>query len=205
LTRTDMANGFANRFQFFSVRRSQFLPHGGNLDEAELMRLGERTKQVVEFAKKTGRVTMVKEAAEAWAAAYPEVSADRPGLLGAVIARGEAQVIRLALIYALLDQRDKIDVVHLDAAMAVWAYAEESAIRIFGDSLGDPIADEILLALRRGNLSRTDIHSLFGRNRSGDQIAAALNLLLKTGRAKFETRHTGGRPVESWSAIGRGA
>ena len=195
LTRTDMANGFANRFQFFSVRRSQFLPHGGNLDEAELMRLGERTKQVVEFAKKTGRVTMVKEAAEAWAAAYPEVSADRPGLLGAVIARGEAQVIRLALIYALLDQRDKIDVVHLDAAMAVWAYAEESAIRIFGDSLGDPIADEILLALRRGNLSRTDIHSLFGRNRSGNQIAAALNLLLKTGRAKFETRHTGGRPV----------
>jgi hypothetical protein len=202
LTRTDMANGFANRFQFFSVRRSQFLPHGGNLSEAELIRLGHRTKEAVEFAKKTGRVTMVAKAAEAWEAAYPEVSAERPGLLGALIARAEAQVIRLALIYALLDQKTQIDVDHLDAAMAVWAYAEESALRIFGDSLGDPIADEILVALRRSNMTRTEIHSLFGRHRSGEQIAAALTLLLKTGRAEFETRHTGGRPVEDWSAIG---
>src|SRR5262249_8277283 len=123
-------------------------------------------------------------------------------LLGAVIARAEPQVIRLALIYALLDCTSQIDVVHLEAAMAVWAYCEESATRIFGDSLGDPIADEILLALRRsGNMTRSHMHHLFARNRSADQIGIALALLLKTGRAKYETRQTGGRPVETWSAI----
>ena len=36
ITRTDMANGFANRFLFACVRRSKLLPHGGNLAEAEV-------------------------------------------------------------------------------------------------------------------------------------------------------------------------
>jgi len=203
LTRTDMANGFANRFLFLCVRRSRFLAHGGNLDEADLAKLGERTKEAIECARKTGRVVMTPEASAAWEAAYRELSAERPGLLGAVIARAEAQVIRLALIYALFDQSNTIDVAHLEAAMAVWAYAEESAVRIFGDSLGDPIADEILLALRRsgGGMTRSDIHALFRRHRSADQVSAALTLLLKAGRVKFETKHTGGRPVETWSAI----
>ena len=70
-------------------------------------------------------------------------------MLGAIIGRTEAQVIRIALIYALLDQRDKIDLVHLEAAIAVWEYCEASARYIFGDALGDPIADEILQAVRQ--------------------------------------------------------
>jgi uncharacterized protein DUF3987 len=202
LTRTDMANGFANRFLFFCVRRSKLLAHGGNLDEAKLQELGQRTKGAIEAARKLVRVTMTEAAAGAWEAAYADLAADRPGLLGAVIARAETQVIRLALVYALLDCTHQIDVVHLEAAMAVWAYCEESATRIFGDSLGDPIADEILIALRRsGSMTGSDMHNLFGRNRSADQIGIALGLLLKTGRAKFETRQTGGRPVETWSAI----
>jgi hypothetical protein len=202
LTRTDMANGFANRFLFFCVRRSKLLAHGGNLDESTLQELGERTKRAIEAAQRFGRITMTVAAAQAWEAAYPELSADRPGLLGAAVGRAETQVIRLALVYALLDCAPQIDVVHLEAAMAVWAYAEESATRIFGDSLGDPVADEILLALRRsGSMTRTEIHNLFGRHRSADQIGIALSLLLKTSRAKFETRQTGGRPVETWSPI----
>jgi hypothetical protein len=202
LTRTDMANGFANRFQFFCVRRSKLLAHGGSLDEAKLAELAERTRRAVEHGRSVGRVTMTEEAAGAWSAAYADLSADRPGLLGAVVARAEAQVIRLALIYALLDCALQIDVPHLEAAMAVWAYSDESAQRIFGDSLGDPTADEILTALRRtGAMTRTEISNLFARHRTADQIGIALGLLLKTGRAKFETRQTGGRPVETWSAI----
>ena len=49
-----------------------------------------------------------------------------------MIARSEAQVIRLSLIYALLDSQDVITFPHLDAALAVWAYCEAWALRIFG-------------------------------------------------------------------------
>jgi hypothetical protein len=200
LTRTDMANGFANRFLFLCVRRSKLLAHGGNLDQAKLRELGQRTAKAVEAARKLIRVTMTEAAFKAWEVAYPDLSADRPGLLGAVIGRAETQVIRLALVYALLDGKHQIDVVHLEAAIAAWAYCEESATRIFGDSLGDPVADEINAALRRnGSMTRSDISNLFGRHRSADQIGAALSLLLKNERAKFEHRQTGGRPVETWS------
>ena len=42
LTRTDMANGFANRFLFCLVRRSKLLPYGGHVDDAAMVKLAER-------------------------------------------------------------------------------------------------------------------------------------------------------------------
>jgi hypothetical protein len=204
LTRTDMANGLANRFLFCLVKRSRFLPYGGHVDAATMAKLGERFKEAVEFAKHVGRVKMTGAAAEAWARAYEELSADQPGLLGAITARAEAQVIRLSLIYALLDQKTEIDTAHLEAAMAVWAYCDASAYLIFRDRVGDPIADDILTALRRSStgMTRTAISDLFGRNRAASQIGAALALLLRLGRVHFEQEQTRGRPVETWFATG---
>jgi hypothetical protein len=199
LTRTEMANGFANRFLFCCVRRSKLLPHGGALRESDLADLAQRVKAAVEFARQVGRVRMTAEAAEAWAAAYAELSAERLGLVGAIIARAEAQVIRLALVFALLDQKDTIAPEHLEAAMAVWAYC------VGGDSLGDPVADDILRALRQsgpGGMTRTEISNLFGRHQTSDQIGAALQLLRTKNRVRSETRETSGRPSEVWVAVG---
>ena len=204
LTRTDMANGFANRFLFPLVRRSRYLPHGGHFPDTELEKFAKLFDEAIKFAQTVGRVTMTDTAAKAWEETYEELSAERPGLIGAVTARAEAHVVRLSLIFALLDSKKEIDTAHLKAAMAVWAYCDESASLIFGDSLGDPVADEILVALRGHpkGMTRTDLYNFFGRNRPSDQIGTALAMLLKLGRAKFETRQTGGRPVETWSATG---
>ena len=204
LTRTDIANGFANRFLFCVTKRARLLAHGGNIDNAVLLKIGERFAAAVEFSKPVGRVKMTEEAARAWEKTYAELSAERPGLLGAVTARAEAQVIRLALIFALLDGKDVIDIEHLEAAMAVWAYCDESASLIFGDRLGHPIADEILFALvqKPDGMTRTEISSLFARHRTADQISEALAMLQRTGRAKFTIRVTGGRPLEIWFAVG---
>jgi hypothetical protein len=204
ITRTDAANGFANRYLFMLVRRSKSLPFGGSLADAKIDELAQRVKMAAETARMMGRATMTDEARHEWSAVYEQLSAEQPGLLGAITARAEAQVTRLAMIYALLDDRDKIDVAHLKAALAVWEYAEASAAHIFGKSLGDPVADEIERALRQVGtvgMTRTAIRDLFGRNRSGDRIGAALQLLLTKGRARFETSRTSGRPVETWFAI----
>ncbi len=203
LTRTEMGNGLANRFLFCLVKRQRLLPYGGHVNDTALAGLAERFKSAVEYSKRVGRVTMSDAAARAWAEAYAELSAERSGLLGAVTARGEAQVIRLALVFALLDSKDTIDIEHLGAAMAVWAYCDKSAHLIFGDSLGDPVADEILRALRRnGNgMTRTDISNIFGRNRAADQIGAALAKLFGLGLAKCREQKTGGRSAETWFAV----
>jgi hypothetical protein len=198
-----MANGFANRFLYALVKRSKELPFGGNLTDSEILHLGEGLKAVIDKAKPIGRMNMSDDARARWAAIYHDLSAPQPGLLGAVVARGEAQTLRLALIYALLDGAAEIGLPHLEAALAVWEYCEASAIHIFGRAVGDPVADEILRALQQAGadgMTRTAIRDLFGRNKTSDRIGIALRLLQTMGRARPESRPTGGKPVEIWFA-----
>jgi hypothetical protein len=149
------------------------------------------------------QLTMTEEAREKWAQIYTELSAERPGLLGAITARAEAQTLRLALIYALLDGGNQIDLPHLEAGLAVWNYCDASAAHIFGATLGDEVADTILRSLKsagREGLSRSMIRDLFGGHHSSDRVGAALGLLLEKGCARAEQRATRGRPVEMWFA-----
>ena len=92
---------------------------------------------------------------------------------------------------------------HLKAAIAVWEFCESSVRYIFGDTLGDPIADEILQSLRGADdgLTRTQISNLFGRNRDADRIGLALSALERFGKARMVRRDSGGRPTEVWVPI----
>jgi len=207
INRTDLANGFANRFLFAMIRRSKELPFGGVLADSEILTLGKRLKDIVENSKTVGRVSMTDAARVKWAAVYSALSAPQPGLLGAVTARAEAQAVRLAPIYALLDGKPEIDEAHLRAALAVWEFCEASVAHIFGNSLGDPVADEIERALQNAGgtgMTRTDISNLFGRHRTGERIGAALALLATKGRARLEFSRTGGRPIETWYEVRNG-
>jgi hypothetical protein len=186
------------------VRRSKLLPHGGCISDAEIAVLGVHVRAAAEHAKKIAQVTMADDASKAWEIAYADLSADNPGLLGVITARAEAQVLRLALLYALLDCKHRIELDHLRAALALWEYAEDSAIHIFGDALGDPVADEIYRTLKvRGDagMNRTAIRDLFGRHQSAGRISAALALLITKGRAAPKTTATDGRPLETWYAM----
>jgi predicted transcriptional regulator len=50
-------------------------------------------------------------------------------------------------------------------------------------------------------MTRTEISNLVKRNRSADQIARALDNLLKLGRVRWELdKDTGGRAAERWFA-----
>lgn len=203
ISRTDLANGFGNRFIYILARRSKKLPFGGDLKDSEIHQLGERLKEVISVAKSIGRVRMTDEAADKWVQLYDTLSEGQGGLLGAVIGRSEAQVIRLALVYALLDSRDAIDTPHLQAAAAVWDYAEASAAYVFGAMVGDPLADAILQALRGApqGMTRSEINDHLGHHRKSDRIRAALALLKGKGFARFFMKETGGRAAEIWMAM----
>ena len=74
---------------------------------------------------------------------------------------------------------------------------------IFGESLGNPVADDLLLALRAAGavgLTRSEMsRDVFGRNRSAGEIERALALLKEHGLARGEVDRSGaGRPVERW-------
>jgi hypothetical protein len=197
----EMANGFANRFVFICVRRSKLLPEGGELDEALLAPLLRRLAEALSHA--APRPVRFDEAARAlWWQRYFSLSTSAPGLLGAILGRAEAHTVRLALIYALIDGAPAITLSHLEAALALFDYAARSAAFIFGDSLGDRVADEIWQAISRspGGLTRSQIRDLFERNKSKAEIDAALGALRAAGRIEPSALAGHGRPAELWSA-----
>jgi hypothetical protein len=203
LSGTEAANGFANRFLWLMVRRSKVLPFGGEVPREALKVLSRRLDAAVRFGRKPRPVRWGESAREPWAEVYGPLSEGKPGLFGAIVGRAEAQTLRLATLYAVMDESETIEYEHLAAALAVWSYAEESARYIFGDATGDPVADGILEALRAAGeegLSRTEIRDLFARHQSADRINGALGELLKLGRVRKEEVATGGRPSERWYA-----
>ncbi|MBI2842380.1 MAG: DUF3987 domain-containing protein [Armatimonadetes bacterium] len=203
LDSTEAGNGFGNRFLWVCVKRSKCLPEGGNLQQCDLQPIGERLREICQFARSVGEMKRDEEARQLWREVYPDLSEGKPGLLGAMIARAEAQVMRLACVYALLDCSELIRLEHLKAALAVWRYCENSARYIFGDSLGDPVADELLKALRSANegMTRTEISKHFGRHKSAQEIGRALVTLHERGLVRREREEPAeGRPTERWHA-----
>ena len=204
LTETEAANGFANRFLWLMVRRSKELPWGGDWHTVDKEPLVESLESAIAFGRKLTRISWGEEAGEMWEAVYGTLSEGKPGLFGAVTGRAEAQTMRIAALYAVMNRSYRIESQHLEAALALWQYAEDSARYIFGDATGDPEADQILEALRAAGkvgMSRTEIRDLFGRNKKADRINRALALLLQSGRVRREREEdTGGRPSERWFA-----
>lgn len=205
LTETETANGFGNRFLWLCARRSKMLPFGGKPTEKlqkELQPVASRVRDAVKRAQSDGEFHFHPEAPVGWSKVYPTLSADRLGLLGALLARAEAQTLRLACLYAALDGTLEVHIHHLRAALALWEYAERSAEYIFGKRLGDPDADTILDALRTTpeGLTRTQIRDLFQRHRSETQIGRALKTLRDGGYVHSETAANTGRPAEVWTA-----
>jgi len=209
LTETESGNGFANRILWVCVKRSKVLPEGGKLgNTSEFDSIFkphiETLKRAVEFARKINEIQRDDDSRILWKEIYPELSEAKPGLLGAVTARAEAQTMRLACLYALLDLSPVIKFEHLEAAIALWTYCEQSARFIFGDSLGDPVADTIKHALDENleGMTRTEISGLFNRNIKSYRINNALNALLASGNSfKDMVKNEHGRPSERWFSI----
>lgn len=199
LNAVETANGFANRFLFVLVRRSQLLPSGGTLIDADFDRFARLIRTPVVNARRTGLVKRSPDAEVLWAEMYRELAEEElTGLLGAVTARAEANLLRLSLIYALLDQSSTIEVQHLTAARAVWDYAAQSAAYIFGTSSGDEVVDKLLAGLNEAGasgLTASEQQALFGRHKDRNQLERARLHLDRTGQAKTVKEATGGRSV----------
>jgi hypothetical protein len=217
---TEVLNGFANRFLWPCVRRYRLLPEGGAA--LDLSPLGTSLRQAMDKARQIRTMSRSTIAAALWREEYQKLSAERPGLYGAVTARAEAQVLRLSMVYALLDGSSVIDEAHLRAALGLWAYADASAKLVFATedrttgrnkASGKPLSglepDDLVGMVRAklqqapDGLTRTQVLDAFSRNLAADQLAKALAALQACGQACVEKERTGkpGAPAERWRAV----
>lgn len=211
---TEGDNGFANRFMYCCSTRSKELPEGGNMFGLDLDPVASRFLNAIRHAGQMGAVERDEEAKDLWGrndstvkGLYHELTKRRSGMFAATTGRAAPIVLRMALVYAMLDTSKEIKAKHLLAAKEVWRYCEESAQFIFGDSVGDPVADQILAKLRKAGpdgMTRTQISELFQKNRTADEISRALRQLHGESLSRFEYEKSAskGRPKEVWFATG---
>jgi hypothetical protein len=189
LASVEISNGLANRCLWVFADRERLLPEGGVAPD-----LGapmEQLHSAITSARDRGQVKRDPSARELWATMYAELSQEPPGKMGEILSRGEAQVMRLALLFALLDAAPAITCQHLNAARSLWRYCEASASHIFADNIIGPMARKILNALAGGSLTMSQVHGLFHNNAKKSEIESALTEL--KGLIEIEAGGMGGR------------
>lgn len=200
---SDVWNGFSNRFLWVLAHRSKFLPRGGSIripdDVAPEI---EEIRAAVAKANKRGEISRSEEAWNYWESIYRSFDDERGGPIVAVTSRSSAHVLRLALLFALLDESEQIEAIHFRAAMALWEYSLASAESIFGGMSKD--ASRILGALQEAGqkeLSRVEIQrAVFKNHCDAGRLDKALAELLKAGAATSRKKQTEGAPRELWRA-----
>ncbi len=182
LDETEALNGFANRFLWVCAKRAKSVPFPQPLPQAEVAALQRRILAALEMGRELGCLNFDQGARALWLAAYPDLSQDHPGLAGTVINRGEAQVLRLALVYALLDSAREIRAGPLQSALALCGYCRDSALYIFGRVEADPITKRVLTALEAGPMTATELYKALGNSVSKKRLEISLGELIAAGR-----------------------
>jgi hypothetical protein len=197
LSDIEIANGLGNRFLIGLVDRVQLLPNPARVAPATLECLHQDFRRVFAVAKGCGPIPRTPAAEELWTSLYPTLTADRPGLIGKLLARAEAHVARLSALYALLAQTRAISVDHLISALTVWEYCARSVEGVFAGRTGLDAADRIKAEMLPGQqLTLAELREqVFHNHVSAGKLQDALNLLLELKDIRLMQRSTGGRPA----------
>jgi hypothetical protein len=204
----NMFNGFANRFLWAASERSKTLPEDGDWEKLERSAaFGDLVKQFRDVyetttvandpydigggSKVTGEIALSDEAQEIWGrngddgGMYANLEIEKHGMHEIITQRAPVMVLRLALVYCLLDGCNEITADHIMAAGDVWRYCDDSARLFFNgrDDLGNPHATKILRLIQKAqvegrDVSRTEVSKLFSNNVDADTIGSAIELLL---------------------------
>ena len=201
LSATEQANGFGNRFLFVAAKRSKYLADAPTPPDKLYKDLARRIAAAATKAQGIGVMKRSEDGRLAWEEIYNNIDDDVHGIHGALVARAEAQMLRLQMLYALLDGSSEISLEHVAAARAAWDYCEQSVQWAFGYTLGDPTADKLyaaLLAAGPDGLTRTEQSKLFGGNKTAaelDTVRRVLNRRHLTRREKTRRDIGAGRLI----------
>jgi len=203
---SERSNGYANRFLWLYVDRSKLLAFPTEPDKGVLEEFISRLAFVVSGAKETGQLSMSGDALPLWEAMYRQLADDSleyPDCVAPVMDRSAPQVIRLAMIYSLLDEQSIINQNHLKAGYAIWKYSEESVKHVFVGSSAKLSREQQRLYDKLKNrgvsgLSTTDHSQIFKGNRKASQLADDREYLKSLGLIIERSQETEGRAKSMW-------
>lgn len=142
----ELSNGFANRFLMIWAERTRILPFPKETPHSLVEHLAMKALRVLEFvgADRPGEqdhLRMELSAAAQWR--YAQLYRDElnfdfgDGVISAVLERRAPMLLRLAMLMALTDLNFRIDVQHIEAAMAWIRYATASVQFVFASAVDE--------------------------------------------------------------------
>lgn len=199
MTNAEVFGGGVNRMLLVASRRSRLLPDGGNLPQDLVVEIADQLADRIRKLNRLGEVPFTPAARQAWEPIYADLSRPRPdGPVAALLARSRPMVLRIALLYALLDGSPAVDAEHLQAARALWAYAEDSIHWLYGQ-LDDQEEVEALLgwlaAAGTAGRSKSEVTNDYAKKnkKAADNAFNTLALLIRDGLVVQEQESTTGR------------
>ncbi len=194
LDEVQAVNGFGNRFLWICARRSKLVALPPRMPEVEIALMQRELWRLVGLAQSRSLMTMSSQALDIWKSIYPELSKEHNGFAGSIINRSEAQTLRLALVYALLDGQTVIGESHLQSALSLWNYAQESALYIFSDRSADPLEEKILRILKAGALTATELSNALQRHVPKERLQPLIQRLEAQRKITITKEKGAGRP-----------
>jgi hypothetical protein len=205
LTEVENRNGFSNRVLWIATKRGQKLPLPPWIDWRQHPFVLKQLAKVIEHlgAPDSKReIHWSDEAEKDWCKFYKSIKTSAEGIVGSIVARSDAHVLRLTMLFAVLDASSLMKPEHLKAAIAFWQYCERSASWIFGEKTGNKAADKIYWALQREpkGITRTQLSlQVFNNHISKTNMDIAFSTLVDAGLARFKfERVKGDKPIQRW-------
>ena len=210
LSAGDVANGLMNRMLMYRAERVRSVAWPVPTPQEQVDALADRALDVLLFARGSYPSTRYRRtvdfsqaARDLYAAVYPELSAPIGGaVITALLARQPAITLRLASLFAVIDQTLIVDEQHLRAAIAWSEYHEQSVRYVFGGKTRDSkdvqrnrLKERVLDTLQGGDwVARSVLTNKLSKLKGGD--AATLDLiitqLLEDGRIERREEQCGG-------------
>ncbi len=191
----DYANGLANRFLTLAVHRRQMVAWTGpNSLDSICSAAAKKLGSSINSARVEKSYDLSDDAFDRWC----EIYANAPSC-SMLSARREPQLLRLALVYAVLDGSTTVEVCHLEAALAFWDYVVDSLAWAMPDAKR-PAEPARTIEIRRlieqagtAGISCSDIGKFFSNHLDVKVRDAALAHLEKQGDVVKRIVKTSGR------------
>ena len=214
-TENDAANGLMNRFMLLYVFRPKLIALPEPTSDTKLDALARKIAEAVIAA--TGKnlhgdnaleTTLSNAAKRLWIDRYPQMTRDRDGKGGSLLARSEVYARMLAMIFAAMDGRHELHPDDLLAAIAWVEYWHASVTYVFNcpdeeDGL-DPFTSEVLKAIHsQPGIKLSELQDRWKRKRI-KEVHKALERLLNLAPPLVEEvqdKSTTGRAAKKYHAI----
>jgi hypothetical protein len=207
----DFSNGLVNRFAYAGAYLARLLPRGGDFELIENL-LSPHLKRMFQAADygltNTGMDRPFhrdREAEALFHSRYKGLRVRAPGPYGQATARGAPIVMRLAVIYAILDSSPEVTRSHLESALACWDYCDQTAQSLFGNAPADIEGEQVMKVLReetaKNGMTKTEINrKAFGGRKASQTLDSILSVLNHGGSICVHPVNKGKNGCKLWQA-----